>query len=819
MAIKYVIMNVQTLSYRCTIVILSFLVAQQMYALCAISGQIIDVHEEPVAFANILLFRQDSTLAKGGITDENGFFLIEEVVEGQYKLAISMIGYKTTYHELFVTAVKSSISLDIIRLEEEAFQLGAVEISAKKPLFVQEIDRLVINVENSITTATGSVLDVLEKSPGVRVNRQSNSMALNGKNGVVIMLNGKESRMPLEAAIQLLQSMPATQVEKIELITTPPAKYDAEGNAGFINIVYKKSDAYGTNGSMNLRIGYGTYEKYGGNLLFNHRTARINFYGSYSYLFDHSFELVNNTRSILFNGLETTVNSAPDRQIFKTNQLANLGIDLAVSDNTFIGLLISGYNDKWTNGEDAFNAIQVTENNALTTNMNLYNQEYRNWQHLMGNINAEHTISRGQTLSFNLDYLYYKNNNPTDLFNEIEDVQNNIFNQENIRVRKETPLGIWVAKSDYSRKINDQLQLDAGLKITLSQFENDIRVEKQMMDDWESDMNFTQFTALEEKVYAAYSSFRYDFHEKISLSGGLRYELTALSLKKQGLQDDFSRRFGNFFPTFLFSYEINENQSLQFNFNRRISRPTFNDLAPQVILLDPFSFITGNPQLQPAISNTVKADYRFNAILISMGYTHESEAIVTYQPTINAEDNIQIYAAQNLDYLKTWNTMLSFPLYLTKWWEVQTNISVLSQKLKTGGENPPISINQFNYNFNMMHSFQLPQKISLELSGAYQSRTLWGYMIMQPIGSVNAGIQKIFKDHSKLRFSCMDVFDTYDWEFITNVPELNLRSSFAVNWEGQKFMLSYSRNFGNHKMKSTRKWDTGSVEESRRVAN
>ena len=213
-------MNWQTLSRRCVNVILFFLVTQQIYALCEISGRVVNPNEEPVPFANVLLLRQDSTLIKGNITNEDGGFLIEEVTEGQYRLVVSMLGYQTIYHELYVAAEKSSISLDIIRLAEVSIQLGTVEVSTKKPLFIQETDRMVINVENSITIASGSVLEVLEKSPGVRVNRQSNSIAMNGKSGVVIMINGKESRMPLEAAIQLLQSISAAQVEKIELITT-----------------------------------------------------------------------------------------------------------------------------------------------------------------------------------------------------------------------------------------------------------------------------------------------------------------------------------------------------------------------------------------------------------------------------------------------------------------------------------------------------------------------------------------------------------------------------------------------------------------------
>lgn len=810
-------MDLQTLFCRWAYVFTFLLTTQDMYALSEISGRVTDSHQAPVSFANVLLMQEDSTLIKGSITNEEGYFLIEDVSEGPYILVVSMLGYKTTHRRLRVEDDRQSIHLDPIRLEEESFQLEAVEISRKKPLFVQKTDRLVINVENSITSVGGSVLEALEKSPGVRINRQGNSISLNGKSGVLILINGKEKQMPLDAALQMLQGTSAAQIEKIELITSPPAKYDASGSGGVINIVFKKSENQGTNASLSLNVGYGRYEKYGGSILFNHRSRKINLYGNYGYSFDHSFEFVNNIRAIHFNNLMTKVSTRPNWIVFKTQHQANLGIDIALTQNTLLGAFVSAYDDEWNNGDNSFTEINITENHTPTTIMNLYSRERRHWQHIMGNLNLVHKINSKQSLGLDLDYLRYRNNSPGDMVNEISDVQTNQLQQEQFRVRKETPLSIWVGKIDHTLKIGEHLTLETGLKGTFTQFENDIEVAKKSMENWEANPNFTQISTLRENVLAAYHSFEYNRNEKTQVSGGIRYEFTDFAINFQGGLNQ--RLYSNLFPTLNISHQIFENHAIQFTYNKRINRPSFNDLASHATLLDPYTFITGNPFLQPAISNTIKTDYRFKNVLLSISYTHEDSAIATYQPTINAEKNILIYAAQNFDYLNTWNATISLPVSINQWWEMQNNIILLSQHLKTGEGYPLIEIHQPSVSINMTHSFSLPRNFSLELSGAWQSRTLWGYMRMEPIGSVNAGLQKVFADDSKLSFNCTDIFDTYNWRFTTDIPEQNINTFFGVNFEGQKFRISYSRTFGSQKVKSARKRNTGSVEERRRVTN
>jgi hypothetical protein len=214
----------------------------------SIHGRVQDALGAPLPFATVLLLDAgDSSLVKGTVSGEKGDFRLDKVKVGTYLLTASLIGYTPAHGAAFtVGAADTRVVIPTLLLTQAVLQLQEISVQASKPLFEQQADRLVVNVGSSITAAGATALEVLERSPGVSVNRQTNSLAINGREGVLVMVNGKLRRLPPEALLQMLNGMNATTIEKIELITTPPACFDAEGNAGIINLVLKKNDAYGT---------------------------------------------------------------------------------------------------------------------------------------------------------------------------------------------------------------------------------------------------------------------------------------------------------------------------------------------------------------------------------------------------------------------------------------------------------------------------------------------------------------------------------------------------------------------------------------------
>ena len=234
---------------------------QMLHAQSRISGLVLDENNQPITSANVLLLNsKDSGMVKGILTDKTGKYAFENIAPGKYRITFSFIGFQQEYTSLINIADKNEIiDAGTIKLAKQTVKLSDVKIQVKKPMFEQKVDRMIINVSNSITSAGGTALDILERSPGVIVNRQSNTLSILGKDGVQIMINGKITHMPVSAIVQMLAGMNSSNIERIELITTPPANFDAEGNAGYINIVLINNPNEGLNGSYSLTMGYGKY--------------------------------------------------------------------------------------------------------------------------------------------------------------------------------------------------------------------------------------------------------------------------------------------------------------------------------------------------------------------------------------------------------------------------------------------------------------------------------------------------------------------------------------------------------------------------------
>src|SRR5215471_17335774 len=249
-----------------------------------IEGLVTGANSQPLAGATVLLLKSsDSALIKGLVTSTIGHYLFEKIPAGSYFISVSNTGYEVGFSQVITVSENENKQITTITLTEKNSSLKEVTVVTRKPLYEMKIDRMVINVANNITAAGTTALDVLERSPGIIVDRNNNAISINGKDGVVVMINGQKNYMPLSAVVQMLAGMPSDNIERLEIITTPPANFDAEGNAGYINIVLKKNSQIGTNGTLTLDVGYskGLLTTATGN--FNHREKRWNLYGNYSF--------------------------------------------------------------------------------------------------------------------------------------------------------------------------------------------------------------------------------------------------------------------------------------------------------------------------------------------------------------------------------------------------------------------------------------------------------------------------------------------------------------------------------------------------------
>jgi len=780
-----------------------------------IYGEVADTLGKPIAQANVLLLTpKDSSLVEGMLTKQDGFYAFENVTPGKYLIAFSHTGFKNLFTPTFETIDKQNLKMESIKLVEAALQLKEVTITVKKPLYEQKIDRLVINVASSITSAGSTALDVLERSPGIIVDRINNSLSINGKNGVIVMMNGKRSYMELSAAILMLAGIPSGNIERIEIITTPPANFDAEGNAGIINIVLKANTQFGTNGSYTMSAGYSKGEQNAASLNLNHRKGKVNVFGSYSFYRNHSQQLWTSYHAVTYAQKFMENYSESHRDFVQSQHDGQLGIDYEASKKTIVGVLLTGNYRNWI--MESNNNANVSVDRQLDTSVKVVNNELHTTSNLGTNINLQHTFNPDEKIIINADYLNYKDNNPNTYLNNYYDNAGVYLYNENVKSSKKTPLIFWVGAVDYSRKLSKKIDIEAGLKGTISRLNNDVQVSTLFQSEWIKDPSLSGYHNLHESIGAAYSSLSVAMDSSTSIKLGLRYEYTSSNLSSLTKKSIVDRKYGNLFPSLFLLHTINQNNAVNFSYSRRIWRPSFTALAPWVIFLDPKTFQTGNPALQPAITDAVNASYTFKNKILSFGYSYTANQI-SFQPKIDEATNKLVSALTNAKSNQDFNISLSLPFTITDWWNMQNNISGYWSQSNTFYK-AAIKTENTTFSLNATETFTLPKDIYLELSGFYYNGGNWGLYKFDPMGSVDFGVQKKFvTKKSSLSFNVRGIIKTLSSNSYAIIPEQNLIQINKYIYGYTSYALSFNHAFGSDKVKGKRDRSTGAEDERGRA--
>ncbi len=812
---KIIYINSQKLAKRFSLITLLLFTIISASAQSGIYGKVVSNDDKSLANANILLLNtKDSSLVKGQLTNGEGLYTFENIPSGKYFILYSYTGYKTESSDSFSITDKAPLRLGTIKLSEIHLQLKEITVAAKKPLYEQKIDRLIINVAAAITFAGSTALDILERSPGVRVNRMSNALSINEKNGVIIMINGKRNYMDIASVVQMLAGMPSGNIERIEIITTPPANFDAEGDAGIINIVLKSNDNFGTNGSYSITAGYSKGEQNSVTANINHRKGKVNLFGNYSFSRIRLQQVWNNYHAVTNDGKLLENFSDDKRHALAAQHNGQAGIDYEINKKTIIGALLSASYRNWN--MKSLNDAFVSSDNQLDTTVNIVNNELHTTLYYGANLNMQHTFSDDEKLTVNADYLHYNDNNPNSYANAYYNSFNNFLYSENVHSSKTTPLKIWIGALDYTKKLSKKVDMEAGIKDAQSNFRDEVAVNSLFQNNPVKDSSLSGNHTLNENISAAYTSFNLKPSTKISMKAGLRYEYTHSRLGSETQLNTVKRDYGKVFPSFFILHTINDSNSVNFSYSRRIWRPGFSDLAPWVIFLDPKTFQTGNPDLQPAVVDAINVSYTYKDKILSLSYSYISPSI-TQLPKIDEENNKLVVAAQNSKSYQSLSLNLSLPFTINKCWNMQNNLTENWNK-STAFYKAVVQQEQKNFYINSTQNFLLPKDFSIGLSGFYSSKSLWGLYTFHPTWSVDIGLQKkILKNKSLLTFNVNNIFNSLKDKYDALIPEQNLliRNSNTYGYKG--FSISYSRNFGNDKVKGKRDRITGAEDEKGRA--
>ena len=770
------------------------------------SGKVVDSNKNPIPFCNVLLIDTNySQNYVGGATDENGYFEIDTNFSGSIRVKISNVGFQEYLSEkIDINQNNSVFELGEISLSDKAFALNDVSVLAKKLPYKREIDRTVISLESEPNTQGSSVLDILERTPGVILDRQNNSLSMLGKDGVNVMINGKMTYMPTSALVQFLNGMSSDNVKTIELITTPPSKYDAEGNSGYINIELKKRLDEGVNGNLSATNSFSyndneSQRSISGGVTASSPKNNINF--NYSFMdneipgdgfFTRTYTNQTpflETRSIFFNGVDI-----PSHNI-------RFSYDYMIKEKLEIGTSITGYSSV----EDQNSTTRYEEGQDI--NYEFARKELKDWKNVQINLFANYKISENTNIEFSYDILDYENyTNYNALFEErIPNLPLEIFTE------KESPFDIKVSKVDFESLLLKKIKITAGIKFVKSDFTNINSVNI----DGEIQEKYSNQSILDEHILAGYSQANFDITKKIKIQAGFRYEYTDTYVHSGFGETFIDREYGNLFPSLFLGYKLNDFNNLNISYSKRISRPAFTDMAPMLIFLDLNTAVFGNLSLRPSYSRNYQIDYRYKSVGLSAQYSNEKDVFARFSPTIDTETNFITYSPNNLDKRETITAILNFPIIPIKIWKIRYFTSLSYSEVNGLVDTRLINNSITSLRFNMNNDLNITDSFTIQVVGFYQTkRNLNNGGYMRPMGKLDISAQKKIDENIILTLNGTNLLNTMKFRPMIDTPELNLLQMAEFNFLKPQAKITLTYNFGNSNVKTKK---IKSAEESKRI--
>jgi len=780
-----------------------------------ISGLLIDDNGKRVSATIVVKGLTDTTIIKRISSNEKGQFSIENLLTGNYSIAINALGFKTVYEKFELKSYQISVD-KTFRMAFETNDLGSISVSGRKPLIERLADKTVMNVESSLIATGNTALEVLAKMPGVSVN-QNGIISVRGKSGVNVLIDGKSTFLSNEQLATRLKSLNSNEIKSIELMTNPSAKYDAEGNAGIINIKLKKNSAFGTNGNIDLGFGYGKNPKSEAGISLNHRNKNFNIFGSFANNNNKYREDLNINR-ITNNDVSDTYFHQYNTQIRSThNNSYKLGLDYFLNEKNTIGFLTTGY---FNDGHDSSNGTtdigtSFTKTDSSIVADNPSTNKYRNQAY---NLNYKSVIDTlGQEFSVDFDYAQYRSEEYT--------VYNNYFSgaggyqyKSPSTFRNLTPslIKIKAAKVDYSLPLNPKTKFDLGLKSSWVSTDNDFRFENLVARQWQNDLTKSNRFIYDENINAAYVNFKHDF-KSTSVEVGFRTEQTNSKGNSVSEQKVVERSYFDFFPSFFVNQTLSENNQLGVSYSRRIDRPDYKSLNPFIYFVDLYTFSQGNPFLNPQYTNSFQLSYNYKkALNISFGYSITSNLILDV--LLPDDANKTLYQTiKNLDKQLSYDLTIGYPTTVTKFWSMDNTLTITYNQIKSaslGG----IDYNRkkVNFSLNSSHNFTITPSTSAELSGEFVSAQIYGTYAIKPYYGIDFGLKKSFIDKRlNLKFAINDILNSRIGRISSALSSLNY--SLSQKQETRIFRLSLNYNFGSTAIKAIRERKTSVADEEGRI--
>jgi hypothetical protein len=766
-------------------------------------GRIIDQEKKPLEFVVVTLLKAaDSSLVKGTMTDADGNFSFDNLSGGNFFLSISLTGYSPITKDSITISAEQDLALGDIAMTSVK-DMKEVTIASSQPLFTQKPDKLIMNIEGSPVRIIGSAWDLLSTAPGVVVD-QNGKITLRGKSGVLVYVDNKNTFLSGDQLMNYLQNISAADIVSVEIISNPSAKYDAQGSGGIINFITKKGSQLGFNGSIRGGVGQAFYTKYEGGANFNYATKKYNVYGKYDFGDRNYLERAFINRNIIYNNTTTNYyqnNSTIGKPLGHTGQI---GVDFYAKHNITWGARMDG--SFATDNSSSINTTIISQTgNDSTTELYQVNGDKNLFKNGSANLYFDQKLdTNGKELSASVDYLAYDVDNKQDFnLNYFDNFQNVSAPSENQRSDALSNINILVGQIDYAHPFGKKYKLETGVKSSYVKTANDLTFDFLNGSVWQNDSTKSNRFIYKEQINAAYAT-GYATFGNWQFEAGLRAEQTLSEGNSPTTLQDLKKGYIQLFPSVFILQKINEKNSLNYTYSRRVNRPGYQDLNPFIFYLDKYTYEEGNPFLQPEIANNIDVTYSFmDAVFVTTGVGRTKHAMTDVTNQVDST-GIGYKTTVNLNNVDNLYFGLSSPIPIANWFMAELELNEAYNRYTSNLYGTNIDNKSWMFNASSTFTFTLPKSLKMQLWGWYQGPGTYGIFHSKSKGGVGCSISKsFFNNQLSVNLIGNDLFRQNGMRATINFQGQDVYLSFMP--ESPRVTLRVRYSFGNKK--ATRKTD------------
>ncbi len=770
----------------------------------------------------VLMLSADSSAIRSTLADKAGAYQFTNIKPGSYLLLVTNIGSGKVYAGPYLLIAGQNFNAPNVILQQVSTQLKDVTVVARKPYIQVKPGKITLNIQNSILADGNSAYDILRQSPGIHTGGDRETLVITGRQPALITIDGKTTNLTGDDLTNMLRGMQSSTIDQIEIISSGSAKYDASGG-GVINIVLKKGKNIGTNGTVTLGGGIGRYAKGRTGIVFNNRTSKLNIFGNYTFDANKTYRDVNTSRNITYNDILSNYNVIYNNIQKTTNHNFKVGADYALSSTQNIGFQVSGI----VRGDDFVkdNKLNISNQNKLDSVIIAKSVLDRGSSFFNYNLNYNGVLDKsGRSLSADINYSTYNRHSN-------EYITNNYYTAAGIIYRDKTELEnlspsnikIWTSKIDFVNPLSKTAKLEAGAKFNHAKSDNNLIFGPKVAgtNTYAIDPNFSNHFWYTEFVTSGYINYANKLG-KWDITAGLRGENTdakgvSLTLKQANEVTNKNHYF-NLFPQAQLSYTANEKNMYSLSYNTGIHRPDYQDINPFLYYYDPYDYRSGNPNLKPEYTGTLQLSHTYNGEFItSVYYSQTNDAYDFPLYSQNDTTKVNITERKNFGRVMAYGVSLYAPVQFTKWWSGNFNLDASYLRYKAYAVNGNFNKADKYITFNTTQNFAINSTIAAELSGRYESPTVYGVNRIRETYAVNAGIsQQLFNKRGSIKLNINDIFNTDRDRYTAMYQNIDLTGRDKK--ETRVFRIGFSYRFGKTTVKSARKRDTGSDDEQRRVS-